>query len=80
MQKSKLQSMGRGDREHLERTSEELHQHRSLLCRLLVLRRLSCRRAAVREAEAERREAGGAGARARVMSRGWEADWIGDAS
>ena len=107
MQKSKLQSMGRGDREHLERTSEELHQHRSLLCRLLVLpwrpflcycRRwslpsvtfdglcagglpsVSCRRAAVREAEAERREAGGAGARARAMSRGWEADWIGDAS
>jgi len=105
MQKSKLQSMGRGDREHLERTSEELHQHRSLLCRLLVLRRrpflcccrrrplpsvafdglcagglpsVSCRRAAVREAEAERREAGGAGARA--TSRGWEADWIGDAS
>jgi len=84
MQKSKLQSMGRGDREHLERTSEELHQHRSLLCRLLVLRRrpflcccrrrplpsvafdglcvgglpsVSCRRAAVREVEAERREA-----------------------
>ena len=105
MQKSKLQSMGRGDREHLERTSEELHQHRSLLCRLLVLRRrpflyccrrrplpsvafdglcagglpsVSCRRAAVQEAEAERWEAGGAGARA--TSRGWEADWIGDAS
>ena len=41
---------------------------------------VSCRRAAVREAEAERREAGGAGARARATSRGWEADWIGDAS